>query len=545
MKKIILSLYIGCISVVVMFIVLYSASGNSMVWLEGSRQSLTQPQSVLIVEGETREDEPKECFHFQMTDSWVERGHLIFYAVHQDVKVTLGDRTLYQMTRDYKNAFGKTPGGVWVDIPIWPEYLGRELVVELTPVYAASRGYIPTFYVGERNTVLGELLSKESVTMLLCILCIIIGAACCFFIFINRKNTEIDKNPVHVGVFAMLVGTWKLTDLSILKLIASDYPGVYLIPFACLALMPVPFILYFQSLCKESRNLRVWYILCAADEIHCLIIITLQYFNVFDFKQTLYGSWLMIAVGLAAILIIVVKEGRRYSFSGQLKLCLAGVGLCIIGTIVDIYIYSREHMVKSSNYGILFFIAYIIIVCINIGKQALALVDVGQKTHTYQIQAFHDKLTGLYNRTALETDLQMLDFMDSKVILVTFDLNNLKKCNDTFGHEKGDQYIKDSAAIISECFSPMGKVYRVGGDEFNCLIENGALAECKKAVAVLRERCVDYDAEGKNPEIHMSIAVGYAMYDRRIDYSYTDTMKRADKMMYDNKAKLKLLEAKL
>ena len=62
---------------------------------------------------------------------------------------------------------------------------------------------------------------------------------------------------------------------------------------------------------------------------------------------------------------------------------------------------------------------------------------------------------------------------------------------------------------------------------------------------MLRERCVDYDAEGKNPEIHMSIAVGYAMYDRRIDYSYTDTMKRADKMMYDNKAKLKLLEAKL
>jgi diguanylate cyclase (GGDEF)-like protein len=54
-------------------------------------------------------------------------------------------------------------------------------------------------------------------------------------------------------------------------------------------------------------------------------------------------------------------------------------------------------------------------------------------------------------------------------VIVTFDLNNLKQCNDQYGHRVGDEYIINAAHIIEDNFERYGKCYRIGGDEF-CVI---------------------------------------------------------------------------
>ena len=59
-------------------------------------------------------------------------------------------------------------------------------------------------------------------------------------------------------------------------------------------------------------------------------------------------------------------------------------------------------------------------------------------------------------------------------MVVTFDLNNLKMCNDNYGHSSGDAYIIHSAHIIETTFDRFGKCYRIGGDEFCCLIPDAA-----------------------------------------------------------------------
>ena len=58
------------------------------------------------------------------------------------------------------------------------------------------------------------------------------------------------------------------------------------------------------------------------------------------------------------------------------------------------------------------------------------------------------------------------------VALIFMDLNGLKKINDTYGHNAGDEVIIASARCIKNTFDSMGFSYRIGGDEFCAILPN-------------------------------------------------------------------------
>ena len=89
--------------------------------------------------------------------------------------------------------------------------------------------------------------------------------------------------------------------------------------------------------------------------------------------------------------------------------------------------------------------------------------------------ATKDKLTGLYNRQYLEDYAnQAFDRIQrhkSVLILIFIDIDNFKYINDTFGHEKGDEVLKEISHIFKEIFRKYDVVTRYGGDEFIVLLE--------------------------------------------------------------------------
>lgn len=152
--------------------------------------------------------------------------------------------------------------------------------------------------------------------------------------------------------------------------------------------------------------------------------------------------------------------------------------------------------------------------------------------------AYHDQLTGLYNRTAYAKYINHKDFKPDGHIVVMFDLNNLKKCNDSLGHEQGDNYIMESARIIEKAFGAFGNCYRMGGDEFCVLLHNVSIAKCADCVDTLTELLDAYN--NANPDrFPLNIALGYELYDPDEDYDIGDTLRRADKMMYSEKFEMK------
>lgn len=81
--------------------------------------------------------------------------------------------------------------------------------------------------------------------------------------------------------------------------------------------------------------------------------------------------------------------------------------------------------------------------------------------------AFHDSLTGVYNRAAFE-DLLKTTLKESTgtTALLMMDIDNFKLVNDDLGHDRGDQLLKDVAAAIQDTVRSKDMTIRLGGDEF-------------------------------------------------------------------------------
>ena len=148
--------------------------------------------------------------------------------------------------------------------------------------------------------------------------------------------------------------------------------------------------------------------------------------------------------------------------------------------------------------------------------------------------AFTDALTGIGNRAAFARE--MTAFADNeKAACVIADVNNLKVGNDRYGHEEGDQLIRDSAECIREVFDKTGVCYRIGGDEFCVLIREGDSAQIVDCIQQLEQLTAEKNKSRKMP---LTIACGYAIRES-IQETMEQVFNRADEMMYDVKFRMK------
>ena len=162
-------------------------------------------------------------------------------------------------------------------------------------------------------------------------------------------------------------------------------------------------------------------------------------------------------------------------------------------------------------------------------------VDEGRKAEIYKELAEKDGMTGMYNRNAFdEWEYGCNNYED--IMLVTFDLNNLKKCNDTLGHEVGDKYIMDAAELIRQIFGKIAKCYRIGGDEFCAVILNASKVNVEEYLKNLKNVQDVYNTKSK--DVDMQIACGYATFNGT-DANIESTRSRADARMYVHKKAIK------
>ncbi len=190
-----------------------------------------------------------------------------------------------------------------------------------------------------------------------------------------------------------------------------------------------------------------------------------------------------------------------------------------------------------------------IIICIVIFMSLLfILVYKNISVLFHQKLAYVDFLTGLNNRMAFELDLKSIhqNNSDAKVVMVVFDLNNLKQVNDTYGHSSGDVYLKESAALILESFTDAGELYRIGGDEFVLLClahEEEHIKARLDTVFVNKMKVFRDELEKKFPGIFFNIAYGSGSFKEGVHSDLHDVFKDADMEMYKTKKSMKLYNA--
>jgi len=105
--------------------------------------------------------------------------------------------------------------------------------------------------------------------------------------------------------------------------------------------------------------------------------------------------------------------------------------------------------------------------------------------------SFHDKLTGLYNRSYLEEEMNRLDTeRQLPISIIMADLNGLKLINDTLAHAAGDEMLKSAAEVMRQSCRGEDIIARWGGDEFVIFLpqtkQKTAKTICKKILDLSR-----------------------------------------------------------
>ncbi|MDF5931012.1 diguanylate cyclase [Pseudomonas aeruginosa] len=115
--------------------------------------------------------------------------------------------------------------------------------------------------------------------------------------------------------------------------------------------------------------------------------------------------------------------------------------------------------------------------------------------------ASHDALTGLFNRTKFEEELQRAlanaQERATQHALCFIDLDRFKVVNDSAGHAAGDMLLRELSRILADRTRASDTLARLGGDEFGLLLFDCDLAEAEQVASKLIEQICSVRFPGK------------------------------------------------
>ncbi len=167
----------------------------------------------------------------------------------------------------------------------------------------------------------------------------------------------------------------------------------------------------------------------------------------------------------------------------------------------------------------------------------ITLIKASQQRLEYMVA--HDELTNLPNRNELKGRMTQV-FSRAKrregtFALMFIDLDNFKNVNDNLGHDCGDLLLQQVAERLALCVRNEDTVARIGGDEFNVLLEDVTDAQ----ISVTAQRILDKLSKPyllQEEQAFISASIGVAVYPKDAD-DLESLIKNADSAMYQAKGK--------
>lgn len=153
--------------------------------------------------------------------------------------------------------------------------------------------------------------------------------------------------------------------------------------------------------------------------------------------------------------------------------------------------------------------------------------------------AYHDVLTGLYNRAEFENRLvQALKTVSAEInhALFFLDLDQFKIINDTCGHIAGDELLKQITVLLKGPVRGSDILARLGGDEFGVLLEQCLLAHAVEVAERMLQLVEEFRFVWQDKAFTIGVSIGLVMLDNS-EQTYTEIMRAADMACYAAKDK--------
>jgi diguanylate cyclase (GGDEF)-like protein len=267
-----------------------------------------------------------------------------------------------------------------------------------------------------------------------------------------------------------------------------------------------------------------------------LFCYTAHWMNWLDYHQLI----LLTHIGYVLVIIYFsycVIRKMMMKTTKEKKHHLTGPIFIFLGVLIDIINLNFDSRVDNSMFTRIGVLVFFILEGMQIIEKMIRQYKEGIKLQFVSRLAYHDGLTDLLNRTSFMEEQDKIEKEHSFGLIAMFDVNDLKKMNDNYGHTKGDELIITVAHAIQHIFGELGKCYRIGGDEFVLLSHKSCTEE---QFLEKKKMLPDYlKKQSEEKGFPISVAIGYTVYDEEKHHCFHDFLNEADNLMYEDKKRIK------
>ncbi|WP_336269082.1 sensor domain-containing diguanylate cyclase [Vreelandella arctica] len=170
------------------------------------------------------------------------------------------------------------------------------------------------------------------------------------------------------------------------------------------------------------------------------------------------------------------------------------------------------------------------------------LTERKQLEEKLRAQAMTDPLTGVFNRRYLQAqakiEMSRARRQNHPIALITIDIDHFKRINDEYGHDVGDDVLKNFTQIVSDLLRQEDLLCRVGGEEFAVLLPNTAIEQAQQVAerirASIEEATTTVEYEGTQQALNITASLGVTPVLAE-EKSLKPALKRADIGLYQAK----------
>ena len=466
---------------------------------------------------------------------------LQFYSTHAAVHVAVGGKTIYSYGHDYMQE-GRLLGYGYNFVQLPEDAEGMLIQITLTSTEKNAFGNLDVPIIGSGSNVMRNFMIERrepaAISFFLIVFGLIFVFATIFFTFDGPDFYRL----LCIAFFSLSMGIWTFCNYDLIAVFTHNMQMKSIMEFSAIFGAPTFIFGYFYEQVKScSKPMRIiYYILLGVQVAFVAVASFCQTFRIIHFPNFLTFNHIIMALMVVYILIMFAKTSKEKRFDNLVLM----VGILIMAGIViwDLFRYNIQLYFGGfegghfSNYTYLGTFVFVLTLIIDFIRKISRSLYVSAKNETLEKYAYTDELTGLANRRRCEEIYDEIDRYASDYVLIAFDLNNLKKVNDTLGHEVGDQYIREFANILKEVFGKYDAI-RTGGDEFIVVARDAFNIDVPKLIEEMEKKIAQVNKRYSN--WHMSTAYGicYAREDR--ERTIREANKIADERMYEKKFQMK------
>ena len=468
-------------------------------------------------------------------------------------------------------------GWPWHIIPVPPGSGGRELFFRIKSNHAKI-GIFGGGLLAPPNIHIMRILHGQIDSFVLSFIFFFMGVFLILLFFRDREN-QYKLGYFSLGGSAVLMGIFTLSKAgSDIKQLFIDSPVMWsYLELASLYFLPVGFVSYIERFFTKVRILSVLWKVHFASAFISLILI---FIGIIPLSKTIPPNQILLLISTCTVIVIIFI----YAFKGNSEAKFFAFSVFILGITIIIDVLSAMGIISIqrsiSHWGIFIVLVSLSMLLgvryrklnqqieesyLDLEKKNIELA--GYKDHLEQIvdertlklndsleELSHlnkelealsrtDPLTGLMNRRhfnlRLDEEFKRMKREVSPISFLMIDIDFFKKYNDFFGHQAGDETLRQVASVLTQCACRSTDIIsRYGGEEFAIVLPGTDLNGSILIAEEIRAAIISADIKMPDGSLYpcVTVSIGAAMVVPYMDATADDLISKSDLSLYRAKS---------